>query len=130
MNIQEVDIRLVLGRLRPASAYHWSGESDFGNTMEAVAEWRDLTTTPPTEEEVLAEWQRYLQEQAAQQQVEAEQQAALSAAQSKAKTIQVTEDDIRNAKSIGALQEIVVKQQALIAWLVAEHTTKQAEGLA
>jgi len=62
MNIQDVDIQLVLHRLRPGSAYHWKGAGQFGNTMEAIGEWRDPATQPPTEAEILAEWGRCLEE--------------------------------------------------------------------
>lgn len=65
MTIQEVDIQLVLGRLRPGSAYHWKGQGQFGNTLEAIGEWRDPATQPPTEAEILAEWGRYLEEEEA-----------------------------------------------------------------
>lgn len=53
--IQDVNIRLVLARLRPGAAYHWKGDGDFGNTMEAVG-WRDPSTLKPSEADVLAEW--------------------------------------------------------------------------
>lgn len=65
MTIQEVDLQLVLGRLRPTSAYHWKGQSDFGNTLEAIGEWRDPNTQRPTEAEILTEWEVYIQEQTA-----------------------------------------------------------------
>lgn len=61
--IQEVNIRLVLSRLRPGSGYHWLGATDTGYTLaQAVGEWRDPNTTPPTEAQLIAEWDVYQQE--------------------------------------------------------------------
>lgn len=60
-DLREVDMRLMLARLRPGSAYHWRG----GEGYAAIGEWRDPATQKPTEEEILAEWARYQNEQAA-----------------------------------------------------------------
>ena len=57
--IQDVDIRLVLARLRPHSAYHWVGLGDTGNTLAAVQSWRDPDNPIPTEPEVIQEWDQY-----------------------------------------------------------------------
>ncbi|MBI5671127.1 MAG: hypothetical protein HZC41_24285 [Chloroflexi bacterium] len=67
-DIREVDIRLVLGRLRPGSAYHWRGSGATGNGYDAIGEWRDPRTDKPTLAELLAEWEVYRQEQAAAEQ--------------------------------------------------------------
>lgn len=64
--IQDVDIRLMLGRLRPRSAYHWVGLGDTGNTLAAVQSWRDPDNPIPTEPEVIQEWDQYQTETAAQ----------------------------------------------------------------
>lgn len=64
-DIREVDIRLMLGRLRPGSAYHWRGMGVTGNDYDAIGEWRDAKTTTPTPADILAEWEVYRQEQAA-----------------------------------------------------------------
>lgn len=57
--IQECDIRLVLGRIRPGAAYGWRGSGgDDGHTMEVV-EWRDQATMKPTEGAVIADWDVY-----------------------------------------------------------------------
>jgi len=80
--IQDVDIRLVLDRLRPDSEYGWfpDGDSfenpDFGHTLGAVA-WRDPNTAKPSEAEVIAEWEAYLQERAVQEEAEQERQQKL-----------------------------------------------------
>ncbi len=121
MKIQEVDIRLVLGRLRPTSEYHWSGDGDFGHTLDVIGEWRDPKTTVPTEAEVLAEWERYLQEQVAQEQAKAEQSVSLEQSRSKAEANRVSEQDISSATTIEGLRNIILKQQALIEWLIAEQ---------
>lgn len=54
--IQEVDIPLVLNYLRPGSAYHWRGAGQFGNSYEAIGEWRDSATEPPVEQEIIDAW--------------------------------------------------------------------------
>lgn len=64
--IQDVDIQFVIGRLRPTSEYHWMGSQTTGNTLdEVLGEWRDPNTLPPTEAEIVAEWEVFLAEQAA-----------------------------------------------------------------
>jgi hypothetical protein len=71
--ITSVDIRLVLGRIRPGAAYHWRGDGQFGNDLSAIGDWRDPNTTPPTEAEILAEWEVVV----AEVQVAADDQVAL-----------------------------------------------------
>lgn len=78
-DIREVDIRLVLGRLRPGSAYHWRGSGAIGNDYDAIGEWRDPRTPKPALPEILAEWEVYRQEQAAQEQTRQQRQQKLSA---------------------------------------------------
>ena len=60
-----IDWGLILGRLRPASSYHWLGDG-MNDTYASIGEWRDTNTTKPTEAECLAEWDVYLIEKAAQ----------------------------------------------------------------
>lgn len=67
MNLQAVDIRLVLGRLRPGSAYHWRGSGATGNDYSAIGDWLDAATTKPTPAEILAEWGVVQQERADEQ---------------------------------------------------------------
>src|SRR3990172_3770213 len=57
------DIRLVLGRLRPSSEYHWKG-GPFDDYSQ-IGEWRDLLTAKPTLAEIETEWNVYLTEKAA-----------------------------------------------------------------
>ena len=61
------DWRLVLGRLRPTSSYHWLG----GDTYASIGEWRDPLTTKPTEQECLDEWDIYVVEKTAEDEIEA-----------------------------------------------------------
>lgn len=60
--IQDVNIRLVLSRLRPGAAYGWLGDGDTGHNL-SVVEWRDSGSTLPTEAECIAEWGVYQTEQ-------------------------------------------------------------------
>lgn len=67
--IQDVNIVLMLNRLRPSSSYLWARDGsnpnvDLGNTMASILEWRDGNTSQPTEAEVITEWGVYLAEQA------------------------------------------------------------------
>ena len=55
------DWRLVLGRLRPTSAYHWLGDG-MNDSYASIGEWRDPETTKPTEQECLDEWDVMLAE--------------------------------------------------------------------
>lgn len=64
-DLREVDIRYVLGRLRPGSAYHWRGSGSPGSDYDAIGEWRDPRTTKPSPSDILAEWEIVRQEQAA-----------------------------------------------------------------
>ena len=59
-----MDWRLILGRLRPTSEYHWLGDG-MNDNYASIGEWRDPTTTKPTEQECLDEWDVYLIEKAA-----------------------------------------------------------------
>jgi len=59
------DIRLMLDRLRPGSAYWWGGGA-FDNYSQ-ILEWRDSNTTKPTEQEIDDEWDIYLLEVATQE---------------------------------------------------------------
>ena len=76
--IRNTDIRLVIERLRPHSAYHWRGNGEFGNDYDAIGEWHDPNSEPPTEAEILAEWQAYLEEVAQQEEGEQQRQAKLA----------------------------------------------------
>lgn len=62
-SIQQVDIRLMLSRLRPGAVYGWRGSGDFGNALESV-DWRDTQAAIPTEAEIIAEWDVYQTEEA------------------------------------------------------------------
>lgn len=79
-DLRSVDIRLVIGRLRPGSAYHWRGNGAIGNDYDAIGEWRDARTSKPTEAEILAEWQVYQQEQATKQAAEQQRKNKLNQA--------------------------------------------------
>jgi len=61
--IQECDIRLVLGRLRHGSEYLWVGTANIGDDLSAIPEWRDASTTMPSEAEIIAEYDLILSEQ-------------------------------------------------------------------
>jgi hypothetical protein len=77
--IQECDIRLVLGRLRPGAAYGWRGDGgDYGHTMEVV-DWRDQAQSKPLEPEVIADWDAY---EAEEQEASSLRQTILANAQS------------------------------------------------
>lgn len=55
--IQDVNIRLVLARLRPGAEYGWrGGRGDFGNTLDAVI-WRDPDQKMPSQSQIIAEWE-------------------------------------------------------------------------
>lgn len=58
-----IDWRLVLGRLRPTSEYHWLGDG-MSDSYASIGEWRDPETTKPTEQECLDEWDVYVAEKA------------------------------------------------------------------
>ncbi|MCB9457775.1 MAG: hypothetical protein H6671_17470 [Anaerolineaceae bacterium] len=93
--IQQCDIRLVLGRIRPGAAYGWRGDGDdFGHTMEAV-DWRDQATTKPQESAVIADWDAY---QAEEQEATSLRQTILGNAQSAVgKTLDTLTTAERNA---------------------------------
>ena len=61
-----MDIQLVISRLRPGAPYHFIGAGDGKDGYEAIGEWRDGFTEKPTEQECEAEWEKVLQERAAQ----------------------------------------------------------------
>ena len=62
--IEEVNIRMMLWRLRYGSEYQWlGGSADTGHTMNDIGEWRDQLTTPPTAAELIAEQNIYDTEQ-------------------------------------------------------------------
>ena len=63
-----LDWRLVLGRLRPTSSYHWLGDG-VNDTYESIGEWRDSLTTKPTEQECLDEWDVYVVEKTAEEEL-------------------------------------------------------------
>lgn len=91
--IQDVDLKLVLARLRPGSEYQWKGSRDTGYTFtEAVGEWRDPANPPPSEAQCIAEWEVVLVERAA---------AATQAA-----TITSDLSDVRAAQIQAALDQI------------------------
>ena len=54
------DYRLMIGRLRPMSEYHWTGDRD--DDYANLGEWRDPNTTKPTKAELDAEWTVHQQE--------------------------------------------------------------------
>lgn len=78
--IRDVNIRLMLSRLRPTSEYLWIGEGETGNTIDAIKEWRDRTTSKPTENELVTEWGKYLPEQTSTQQAEQQREQKLAQA--------------------------------------------------
>lgn len=104
--IQECDIRLVLGRIRPGAEYGWRGDGDTGHTMEAV-DWRDSATQKPTETEVLTEWGLYQAEEAARQVESAQEETDLDAVAQA--TVQA------GLAQIAAAREAIVTGQAAIA---------------
>ncbi len=60
-DLSQVNIRAVLATLRPGAAYQWMGtpgndDPDFGHQYSAIGEWRDATTTKPTQQEILDTW--------------------------------------------------------------------------
>jgi len=65
-----LDWRLILGRLRPTSSYHWLGDG-VNDTYASIGEWRDSLTTKPTEQECLDEWDVYVVEKTAEDEIEA-----------------------------------------------------------
>ena len=73
-----MDIRLILGRLRPSSEYHWKGGA-FDDYSQ-IGEWRDLSNAKPTLADIEAEWAIYLSEKAIQDTFEAEKTQAENAA--------------------------------------------------
>ena len=65
MALEQVNIRLVLGRLRPGAAYHWKGnnrDSGYGSLDDCIGEWRSVQPIP-TEAEILNEWDAHLAEE-------------------------------------------------------------------
>lgn len=66
-NIREVDIRFAIGLIRPNSEYHFRAPNHSGHTLaEALGDWRDPNTTPPTEAEIIAAWDTHVAERASQ----------------------------------------------------------------
>lgn len=55
-DLSNVNIRAVLAEIRPGSEYHWKGDGALGHQYDAIGQWRDPATTPPTEDEILAAW--------------------------------------------------------------------------
>lgn len=120
-DFQDIDVRLVLGRLRPTSEYHWKGgrgDKGYAALSEAIGAWRDEQTSPPTEAELIAEWEAYTAEQDAAEQSTAEAVAKLEA--SKIEADQVGEIDpvkyadpemSELAKKIAYLEQIVLSWQ-------------------
>lgn len=115
-DLREVDIRLVLGRLRPGCAYHWRGGSGY----EAIGAWRDPATKKPTEAEILAEWARYQDEMAADEQKQAARREKLERLRAE------NAADLDAAKFGGetALDELARK----VAWLEQEIRDLRNEG--
>lgn len=114
MSIQDVDIRLVLYRLRPTSEYHWKGTQDFGNTLEVIGEWRDPNTTKPTQTEILIEWEVYQREQSAQTIQMQELQQRLTELRLKAGANWLAEADFNDALPL--IRQLAQK----VAWLELE----------
>lgn len=88
--INDVDIRLVLGRLRPLSEYRWigtKGDKGYASLAECIAEWRDDKTAMPNETALMAEWAIYQAEETTRQQQENEIQATIEAAKTNARNI-------------------------------------------
>jgi hypothetical protein len=69
----DMDVRLVIGRLRPDSEYQWTGtkgDAGYNTLAECVSEWRDAVNAMPTESELLAAWDAYQIEQQQKQQAD------------------------------------------------------------
>lgn len=111
-DIREVDIRLMLARLRPGSAYHWRGTGAVGNDYDAVGEWRDPKTARPTSAEILAEWDVYQQEQAALKQARQQREQKLN----DARRSNAADLDLSKFAGQSPLDELARK----IAWLEQE----------
>ncbi|NWG15797.1 MAG: hypothetical protein HXY41_04110 [Chloroflexi bacterium] len=107
-DLRAVDIRLVLGRLRPGCAYHWRG----GEGYAAIGEWRDPATKKPTEAEILAEWVRYQNEMA----VARQEQAARREKLERLRAENAADLDVAKFGGEAALDELARK----IAWLEQE----------
>lgn len=102
-----IDWQLVIGRLHPVSAYHWKGDG-MNDTYDSIGEWRDPLTKVPTEQECLSEWDKYLQEQAA----EVEKFAELAAA--KTSIVDLT----KSAVGVRIAELTAAQRNALIACLL------------
>lgn len=109
----DIDVRLMLGRLRPWSEYRWIGARDTGHTSltDCIAEWRDSQNVQPTEAELLAEWDVY----------QAEAQAAQAQAQQR-------DTDVRALRqATAALNQIAADRTTLAADLAALAGATTAE---
>lgn len=56
-----IDIQFIVRRLRPGCDFHWKG--DIRGFYAEIGDWRTPDIMKPTEAEVYAEWDVYLQEQ-------------------------------------------------------------------
>lgn len=79
--IQEVNLRIVLSRLRPGMEYHYRVHSDLGNTLsEAIGEIRTPGGDLPTEQECIDDMTAYEAEEAAVNQARADLKAVAQSA--------------------------------------------------
>lgn len=86
----DVDIRLMIDRLRPAAAYRWVGrlgDKGYKSLEECIAEWRDTKTMLPTADELIVAWDSYLAEETAKQQQATSDDAKVESAKTAAKAI-------------------------------------------
>lgn len=76
----DIDIPLALSLVRPGSEYGRKGETDSGyaTLTDFLSDWRDGNTTIPTNAELLAVWQAYVDTKA-QTDADAAVQAAVQA---------------------------------------------------
>jgi len=64
-----MDLRIVLDRLGHYDGLAADPCTDFSSYNAMVSSWRNTTKSPPTEAEVLAEWDVYLAEQSSTQHI-------------------------------------------------------------
>ena len=111
-NIHDVDIRLMLERLRPGSSYHWRGSGATGSGYEAIGEWRDAGTIKPAASEIVSAWDTYQQEQAAREQTREQRRQRLDSLRLDNRS----DLDVAKFSGLSPLDELARK----IAWLEQE----------